>query len=84
MSFAFKLIISFLTTRPSTANALACFIPIDIAIETAINQSASKVYFAIFPIDFILGANNLNPNNARKKNGIPTAKNIKSPKAHIG
>jgi hypothetical protein len=35
-------------------------------IETAINQSANKVYFAMFPIDFILEFN-LNPNNERKE-----------------
>ena len=38
----------------------------------------------MFPIDFTLGDNSLNPNSNRKKNGIPTAKNINKPKAQIG
>ena len=84
MSAGFKLMFSFLTTLPSTAKAVACFIPIVTANETEINQIASRVYFAICPIDFKLGDNNLNPNNARKKNGIPTAKNIINPKTQTG
>ena len=75
---------SFCTTLPSIANADACFIPIDIANETEINQMASKVYLAIVPIDFKLGDNSLNPNNVKKKNGIPTAINISNPKHHTG
>ena len=84
MSLGFKFIFSFLTTLPSTAKAVACFIPTEIAKETEINQMASKVYFATLPIDFKFGDNNLNPNNAKKKNGIPTAKNIISPKIQTG
>ena len=52
VSFGCKVKFSFLTTRPSTAKALACLIPIEMASETAIIHKASKVYLAIDPIDF--------------------------------
>ncbi|MNE29043.1 hypothetical protein D3C87_2061670 [compost metagenome] len=50
----------------------------------AIIQSANNVYFAMLPIDFKFGVSNLKPNKIRKKNGIPTAKNISRPKDQIG
>ena len=84
VSVGVRLTISLFTNLPSIAKAVACFIPIEIAIATAINQMASKVYFAIFHIDFIFGDNNLNPNTVRKKNGIPTAKNINNPNVQTG
>jgi TorA maturation chaperone TorD len=32
----------------------------------------------------MVGDNNLKPKSVKKKNGIPTAKNINNPKDHIG
>jgi hypothetical protein len=54
--------------HPSVSSkAAACFIPIEIASATEINHSASKVYLAILPMDFIFGANSLKPNTVKKK-----------------
>ncbi|MNF87656.1 hypothetical protein D3C87_1379180 [compost metagenome] len=55
-----------------------------IAIAIAIIQIANKVYFVILPIDFKFGDNNLKPKRVKKKNGIPTAKNINKPNDQIG
>src|SRR6218665_1192454 len=52
------------------------------AIE--IIQTANSVYFVIFPIDFKFGDNNLKPKSVKKKNGIPTAKNINNPNDQSG
>lgn len=38
----------------------------------------------MFPIDFKFGDNSLNPKRVKKKNGIPTAKNINSPNDQSG
>jgi hypothetical protein len=37
----------------TAVKAAACFIPIEIASATEINHSASKVYLAILPMDYI-------------------------------
>jgi hypothetical protein len=45
----------FFLNHSTAANALACFIPIDIAIETTVNLESANV-FAMFPYRFHIGA----------------------------
>ncbi|MNF01363.1 hypothetical protein D3C80_2003430 [compost metagenome] len=59
-------------------------IPILVRIAIEIIQRAKRVYFVMFPIDFKFGDNSLKPKRVKKKNGIPTAKNINKPNDQIG
>jgi hypothetical protein len=67
------------------AKAEACFIPLLRWLAQQLYPRVSNFILAMFPMDFMFGANNLNPNVIRNKNGIPySEKNISSPKDQIG